>query len=170
MAELVTQSNADFIMELGPSNALAGPIAQIMKGLGKDRQYVSALKRSDEPTLSLYEAAGRLYLAGDQQVNLAKVNRVGPQTAKVIIDLPNYVWNHSTRYWHETRASKDWRFKQFINHDLIGSKISATGWNAPIFKGTFKLANLPWLRDHKLGSDVVFPVCLLSPFAFSCVR
>jgi acyl transferase domain-containing protein len=166
MAELIKQSNADFVIELGPSNALAGPITQIKKGLGKDGQYVSALKRSDEPTLSMYEAAGRLFLAGDKQISLAKVNRISPQTAKVIVDLPNYVWNHSTRYWHETRASKDWRFKQFINHDLIGSKISATGWNAPIFKGTLKLANLPWLRDHKLGTDVVFPVCLRFPFDF----
>jgi hypothetical protein len=36
--------------------------------------------------------------------------------------------------------------------------MSSVGWNAPVFKGTFKLANLPWLRDHKLGTDVVFPV------------
>ena len=159
--ELLKQSNADFLIELGPSNALAGPIAQIKKALGKDGQYGSALKRNHESTLSMYEAAGRLFLAGDQQVSLAKVNRVSQHTSKVIVDLPNYVWNHSTRYWHETRASKDWRFKQFINHDLIGSKMSAVGWNAPVFKGTFKLANLPWLRDHKLGSDVVFPVCSL---------
>lgn len=165
-AELLKQSNADFLIELGPANALAGPISQIKKALGKESQYSSALKRNSDSIIPMYEAAGRLFLAGDQQVSLAKINRVSSRTSKVIIDLPNYVWNHSTRFWHETRASKDWRFKQFINHDLIGSKISAVGWNAPTFKGTLKLANLPWLRDHKLGSDVVFPVGQFSRLVF----
>ncbi|KAI1765524.1 PKSKA1 [Hypoxylon sp. FL1150] len=156
-SELLALTNTDFLVELGPSNALSGPIAQIKKKLGRDGQYVSALKRGADSTLSMYDAAGRLFLAGDQRVNLAQVNRVDRQSAKVVIDLPNYVWNHSTRYWHETRASKDWRFKEFINHDLAGSKMGATGWHAPVFKNVLKLANLPWLRDHKLGSDVVFP-------------
>ncbi|KAL5382066.1 hypothetical protein DPSP01_006743 [Paraphaeosphaeria sporulosa] len=156
-AQLLKQTSADFLIELGPSNALAGPIAQIKKGLDKDGQYTSALKRGADSTMPMYEAAAKLFLAGDQQVSLAKVNRVSPQTSKVIVDLPNYVWNHSTRYWHETRASKEWRFKKFINHDLLGSKISSVGWNAPIFKANIKLAHLPWLRDHRLGTDVVFP-------------
>ncbi|KAL5454073.1 hypothetical protein PMIN06_005174 [Paraphaeosphaeria minitans] len=156
-AELLKQSSADFLIELGPSNALAGPIAQIKKGLDKDGQYTSALKRGADSTMPMYEAAAKLFLAGDQHVSLAKVNRVSPQTSKVIVDLPNYVWNHSTRYWHETRASKEWRFKKFINHDLLGSKISSVGWNAPTFKANIKLAHLPWLRDHRLGTDVVFP-------------
>jgi hypothetical protein len=56
----------------------------------------------------MYEAAARLFLAGDAHVSLAKVNREDAQTSKVIVDLPNYVWNHSTRYGHETRMSKEW--------------------------------------------------------------
>ncbi|TVY39994.1 Fumagillin dodecapentaenoate synthase [Lachnellula occidentalis] len=156
-AELLKQSNADFLIELGPSNALAGPIAQIKNALGKNAQYTSALQRNSDSTMPIYEAAARLFLAGDLRVSLAKVNRLNSQTSKVIVDLPNYVWNHSTRYWHETRASKEWRFKKFIHHDLIGSKVSSLGWNAPIFRGNIKLAHLPWLRDHRLGTDVVFP-------------
>lgn len=165
-SELLEQSNADFLIEIGPSNALSGPIAQIKKSIGKDGQYVSALKRGTGSVLSMYDAVGRLFLAGDQQVSLARVNRVNQQSARVVVDLPNYAWNHSTRYWHETRASREWRFKEFINHDLVGSKMSATGWNAPVFKGVLKLANLPWLRDHKLGSDMVFPVRLLESLIY----
>ncbi|KAK8008137.1 polyketide synthase [Apiospora marii] len=156
-SQLLTHSAADFLIELGPSNALSGPISQIQQSLGKEGQYAAAMKREADSILSLFEAAGPLFLAGDPRVDMARVNRVDPRSARVVIDLPNYAWNHSTRYWHETRASRDWRFKEFIHHDLLGSKISATGWRAPVFKSVLKLANLPWLRDHKLGGDVVFP-------------
>ncbi|KAI8632855.1 PKSKA1 [Xylariaceae sp. FL1651] len=148
---------ANFLLEIGPSGALSGPIAQIKKslpGAAADIPYTSALKRGAGSLLPLYNAAGQLYIAGGS-VDLAKVNRYKDNA--VIVDLPNYSWNHSTKYWHETRASKDWRFKKFINHDLLGSKVNGTSWHAPIFKKTLKLADLPWLKDHKLGSQVVFP-------------
>ncbi|KAK1964571.1 PKSKA1 [Colletotrichum sublineola] len=155
-----TKDGADFLLELGPSNALSGPIAQIKKklasGPGADAPYSSALKRGADSTLAMYNAAGQIFLAGGS-VNLCKVNRVSSNKAKVIVDLPNYSWNHSTRYWHETLASRDWRFKRFINHDLLGSKVLGTAWQAPVFKKVLKLADLPWLKDHKLGSEVVFP-------------
>ncbi|KAI0970609.1 PKSKA1 [Xylaria arbuscula] len=151
------QKGADFLIELGPSGALSGPIAQIKKtlsGSGTDATYVSVLKRGANSSLPLYQAAGNLFLAGGT-INLAKVNC--SKRKSVIVDLPNYSWNHSTKYWHESQASKDWRFKKFINHDLLGSKMNGTSWHSPVFKKTLKLADLPWLADHKIGSSVVFP-------------
>ncbi|RFU76423.1 polyketide synthase [Trichoderma arundinaceum] len=160
-----TQNGAVFLIEIGPSNALSGPIAQIKKSLPSnaafDIRYASALKRGAEPLLSLYNTAGELFLSGGA-VKLSKVNQSPPINSttanpSVIIDLPNYSWNHSTRYWHETRASKDWRYKKFINHDLLGSKMIGASWQTPVFKKVLKLADVPWLRDHKLGTQVVFP-------------
>ncbi|KAF2841765.1 PKSKA1 [Patellaria atrata CBS 101060] len=154
------QFGANFLIELGPSNALSGPIAQIKKNISdtvaRDTVYVSALKRGADSTLAMYQTAGQLYLAGGT-IDLSKVNMIDKHSAKLIVDLPNYAWNHSNRYWHETRASKDWRFKKFVNHDLLGSKVPGTDWRAPLFKKVLKVANVPWLRDHKLGSEIVFP-------------
>ncbi|KAH6612780.1 PKSKA1, partial [Chaetomium sp. MPI-SDFR-AT-0129] len=149
---------ADFLIELGPSNALAGPVGQIKKTIGgsTDAPYTSVLKRGADSTLAMYDAAGRLFLAGGD-VDLASVNEVSQRNAKVIVDLPGYAWDHSVRYWHETRASSDWRFKKFINHDLLGSKVPGTPWQTPLFKKVLRVADVPWLRDHKLGSDIVFP-------------
>ncbi|KAI1178918.1 PKSKA1 [Nemania sp. FL0916] len=154
---LQDQEGASFLLEIGPSGALSGPIAQIKKtlsGAAADTPYASVSKRGADSLLPLYAAAGQLFLTG-ASVDLARVNRY--KDSSVIVDLPNYSWNHSTRYWHETQASKDWRFKEFINHDLLGSKMLGTSWHAPIFKKTLKLADLPWLKDHKIGSQIVFP-------------
>ncbi|KAI1122424.1 PKSKA1 [Nemania abortiva] len=154
---LQDHEGADFLLEIGPSGALSGPIAQIKKtltGAAADASYTSVLKRGADSLLPLYNAAGHMFLAG-ASVNLSRVNRYKDNS--VIVDLPNYAWNHSTKYWHESQASKDWRFKEFINHDLLGSKMNGTSWHSPIFKKTLKLADLPWLKDHKIGSQIVFP-------------
>lgn len=157
---LQSESASDFLVEIGPSNALVGPVTQIKKslsGAAADAQYTAALKRGTDAIVALYEVAGWLFLNGGS-VSLKEVNHHNsPRAPSVIVDLPNYSWNHSTRYWHETTASTDWRFKQFINHDLLGSKINGTAWSAPIFKKMLKLADVSWLLDHKLGSQVVFP-------------
>ncbi|KAF4769894.1 hypothetical protein HAV15_011851 [Penicillium sp. str.  len=157
---LQSESASDFLVEIGPSNALVGPVTQIKKslsGAAADAQYTAVLKRGTDAIVALYEVAGWLFLNGGS-VSLKEVNHHNSSRApSVIVDLPNYSWNHSTRYWHQTTASTDWRFKQFINHDLLGSKINGTAWSAPIFKKMLKLADVSWLLDHKLGSQVVFP-------------
>ncbi|RYC59888.1 hypothetical protein CHU98_g6324 [Xylaria longipes] len=166
---LQDQQGADFLLEIGPSGALSGPIAQIktmLSGAAGDAPYFSVLKRGADSILPLYNAAGQLFLAG-ASVNLARVNRY--KNNSVIVDLPNYSWNHSTKYWHESQTSKDWRFKQFINHDLLGSKMNGASWHSPIFKKTLKLTDLPWLKDHKIGSQIVFPAAAYIAMAIEAV-
>ncbi|ETS75485.1 hypothetical protein PFICI_12429 [Pestalotiopsis fici W106-1] len=159
-----SEHGADFLIEIGPSSTLAGPIGQIQKefttGPANESTYASTLKRGQDATFPMYNMAGQLFIKGGA-VDLCEVNRYcGPvfkMRPKVLVDLPNYSWNHSISYWHETQASKDWRFRKFVTHDLLGSKILGTPWQAPVFNKVLKLTDLPWLSDHKLGSQVVFP-------------
>ncbi|KAM0794183.1 hypothetical protein BDR22DRAFT_827160 [Usnea florida] len=75
----------------------------------------------------------------------------------VIIDLPNYAWNHSTAYWYENESSKDWRYRIFPHHNLLGSKVLGTTWHAPSWKKSLRIQDLSWLKDHRIGDDIVFP-------------
>ncbi|PYI31660.1 polyketide synthase [Aspergillus indologenus CBS 114.80] len=157
---LSEESPIDKLIEIGPSGTLKGPIAQIMASMGSRATattYLPALKRGQDSIRATLEVAGELYLSG-LPVDMAQVNEdVESSAPRVIIDLPNYCWNHSTKYWNESAASRDWRFKRFVQHDLIGSKVLGTSWRAPLFKKTMNLTNLPWLKDHRIGSNVVFP-------------
>jgi acyl transferase domain-containing protein len=151
------KEGADFLIEIGPSGALAGSIAQIKKGLGahgSDIQYCTAFSRGPESVKSLYDVAGRLFVSGGS-IALSKVNEDvqdhGQTRPSVIVDLPNYAWNHSTKYWYESEASQDWRFRQFPHHDLLGSKILGTSWHAPSWKKTLRVDNLHWLKDHRVS-------------------
>lgn len=46
---------------------------------------------------------------------------------------------------------------EFFNYELLGWKIYATTRVAPTFKLLLKLAEVPFLRYHALGSEIDFP-------------
>jgi acyl transferase domain-containing protein len=150
------RDGADFLIEICPNGALSGPVAQIKKALGDNGsniQYCSASARGKDSIKSLFDVAGRLFVA-NSPITLSKVNQsqdTAAQHPSVIVDLPNYKWNHLTKYWYESESSKDWRFRKYPHHDLLGSKILGTSWNAPSWKKTLRVENLHWLRDHRVS-------------------
>lgn len=161
---MLSETNGpNFIIEIGPSGALAGPVSQIKKSLpsqGTDTSYCASWSRGVDAGKSLFGVAGRLFIAGSP-INISKVNQYTMDDTetrpRTIIDLPNYAWNHSIKYWHENEASKDWRFKKYVNHDLLGSKVRGSSWRAPTWRKLLNLADVPWLKDHKMGPDVLMP-------------
>ncbi|THC91949.1 hypothetical protein EYZ11_008604 [Aspergillus tanneri] len=155
---LASKEPPNYLIEIGPSGALKGPVSQILNALGSTNiKYIPALHRGEGAINSTLGVAGELYLAG-APIRMELVNEDSqPLYPLTLIDLPNYCWDHSDKYWFESPASEDWRFRPFPHHDLLGSKVLGTPWYNPTFKKTMSLTHLPWLRDHRLGSDVIFP-------------
>ena len=148
---------SEYLIEIGPSNALAGPVSQIIQALpggSTKTQYTSAAKRGPDTLLALFETAGKLWATGGN-VDLTKVNAY--DNPKLIVDLPNYQWNKSNRYWHEGLSNIDWLNKPFVTHDLLGAKVLSTPWDNPTFIKYLLVSDLPWLRDHVIGGQVIFP-------------
>ncbi|KAF5026934.1 hypothetical protein F66182_964 [Fusarium sp. NRRL 66182] len=158
-AMLENSKRPDFLIEIGPSGALAGPVSQVIKSLPTaivaDLGYCAAWSRGSEAAKSLFDVAGRLWVAG-APIDMAVVNEYGGDE-RTIIDLPNYNWNHSVKYWHENAASKDWRFRKYVVHDLLGSKILGSSWHAPQWRSRLNVANVPFLMDHRMGGDAIMP-------------
>ena len=148
---------SNFLIEIGPSGALAGPISQVLKSLsatiGGDISYTASWSRGVNAGKSLFGVAGRLFIAG-APINMSVVNNYNGQE-RTVIDLPNYTWNHSVKYWHENAASKDWRFRKYVVHDLLGSKILGSSWQAPTWRSRLNVANVPFLMDHRMGESKV---------------
>ncbi|KAK5631716.1 hypothetical protein RRF57_007430 [Xylaria bambusicola] len=160
VAALLESDAVDHLIEIGPSGALAGPIKQIKESLGPSAllvDYSPTLKRAQDACRSLFELAGRLFVLGTE-IDWLEVNGINlASIPRLITDLPNYQWNHSTKFWHESLASKDWRFRQFMVHDLLGSKILGTSWLLPSWKRILRLKDVPWIRDHTIGTEIIFP-------------
>ncbi|KAL8841188.1 MAG: hypothetical protein Q9170_001042 [Blastenia crenularia] len=155
----------NFLIEIGPSGALAGPVSQVLKSLptaiGGEVSYCACWSRGEDAGKSLFDVAGRLFVAG-APIDMTVVNQYEGKE-HTIVDLPNYSWNHTVKYWHENAASKDWRFRKYIVHDLLGSKILGSPWQSPTWRSRLNVANVPWLMDHRMAQQVIGPMCKMVP-------
>ena len=146
-----TGQNAVFL-EIGPHSALAGPSRQIFTQASCNPHYVSAMVRNQNCIESLLAAIGKLH-SSNVTIDLKAVIPTG----SCLPDLPRYPWNHENSYWCESRISKEWRLRKHPYHDLVGVRVSESTDIEPVWRNLLHLQNAPWLSDHKVGDDIVFP-------------
>ena len=148
------------VIEIGPHSALAAPIRQNLaqphlKGLGIT--YASCLERNKNAVTTMQNLVCTLLMQG-HPVDLTAVNfTAGDYKPSVLQDLPSYPWNHSKSYWSEPRINKDHRLRKHRPHDLLGSTILGGNDAAPVWRHSLTASQLPWVRDHVVQSDVVYP-------------
>lgn len=142
-------------LEVGPHAALAGPLRQIFQSLKTKPLpfYVPTLTRHDDDCRArLLSATAHVYTAG-MSVDLSKVIGEG----NTLTDLPLYPWEHSSRYWSESRLSRDWRLRPQSHHELLGSRVAESTDHEPSWRNLLRLESVPWLWDHVLNGDIIFP-------------
>nr|XP_036579356.1 polyketide synthase [Colletotrichum truncatum]KAF6786903.1 polyketide synthase [Colletotrichum truncatum] len=152
-------------LEIGPHTALKSPLNQINKGIGRALPYVGSLKRDEDNRMSLLNLAGNLFCL-NTKINLAAVNATDDNdteaqqtlihgvTAK---DLPPYQYTYGPISYFESRLSKEFRLRKVPRHDLTGSKLAGSAKLRPQFRNILRLKDLPWLGEHRLLPDAVFP-------------
>ncbi|GAB1201010.1 hypothetical protein APSETT444_010394 [Aspergillus pseudonomiae] len=72
-------------------------------------------------------------------------------------DLPPYSWKHGERYWNESRLASHWRLRHEPHHELLGSRVLESSSVEPSWRNILQIDQVPWLGDHRIGRDVVFP-------------
>lgn len=142
----------DHFVEIGPHSTLQGPLKDILKCLGKYETtgYSSLLRRGKCARKTSLTAAGQLHCLGCR-VDLMEVNLLrGQRMPLMLIDLPGYPFNHSQKYWLESRISKNFRFRQHPPHELLGT--TAKDWNLlePSWRHFIRESESPWICDHKV--------------------
>ena len=154
------KENIDMLVEIGPHSALAGPIRQTLslsevKKLGIT--YGSCLERGSDAIQTIQSLVSSLLMKG-YPVDLGQVNfPFNDRKLQVLNDLPSYPWNHSVSYWTESRRNKEHRHRAHPTHDLLGSLVLGANPLRPTWRHIIRPSELPWVRDHVVQSDVVFP-------------
>jgi zearalenone synthase (highly reducing iterative type I polyketide synthase) len=155
----VGESAFDLLLEVGPHAALNGPIRQILRHHEISTvTYTAILNRGEDATKSALHATGELYIHG-VPVIVSAVNKQATQTpsSTPLIDLPTYSWNHSLRYWAESRLSKNYRFRKYPRHDLLGAPVADSNDKEPRWRNILRASEQPWMRDHVVYSSILYP-------------
>jgi acyl transferase domain-containing protein len=157
------------VLEVGPHNALHGPLRTILSvsKMVDTIKLHTVLKRGESAIDTALNAAGSLWARG-HSVNLLATNsyRDGDGSS-MLTDLPSYPFNHTTEYWFESRLSQASRQPRWERHELLGAPVPDWNKNNAIWRNRISVADNPWLADHKVFDDILYPaVGSLDPRAY----
>lgn len=156
-----TSSLVTDVIEIGPHSALQGPLRNIIDDVkgngGGGVKYHHALKRGESDVEAIMQAAGSLFTRGIG-ADLSKVNHVDGIQPALMVDLPRYPFNHSREYWYECRLSRNFRFRPYARHELLGAPVN--DWDGKydaIWHNWIRLSENPWVEHHTISGSVLYP-------------
>ncbi|KAI1207269.1 polyketide synthase-like protein [Annulohypoxylon truncatum] len=162
-ALLKLAASGDFyFIEIGPHHALKGPVQQTLATMSgpnkRSLPYSPSLIRNEDSNIALKRLAGSLFSHG-YELNWGNINNLPRSIAlRPLPDLPPYPWDYSAGLlWHEPRASTELRNRKYVRHELLGSQQLAGNGIDWSWRNVLRLNEVPWLRDHKVESQVIFP-------------
>ncbi|OQE84225.1 hypothetical protein PENNAL_c0027G02236 [Penicillium nalgiovense] len=164
------ERHVDCLIEIGPHSALKGPIRQIIAsveveniwnvslGIAPKVTYDQTLERGHDAEDDMLRLATSLFIKG-YPLNLLHVNgHTTYRPSKIILDLPKYPWNHETpQPLIVNRSTQDYKFATHPRHDLIGSRLPGGNRMEPIWRNYLRLDDVPWIKDHVIGSAIIVP-------------
>ncbi|PSN61205.1 hypothetical protein BS50DRAFT_562674 [Corynespora cassiicola Philippines] len=168
-----SKTGVNFLVELGPHAALQGPIKQILKHVGGPAAkipYSSVLSRKKNADQTALALVGSLFVKGSG-LNMAEINfpKPLPRPPQVLTDMPRYSWNHSTKFWHESRLTEIHKFHDAPRNDIIGVLATYSTDLEPTWRNVVRLDDLPWLHHHQMQGVTIFPISGFASMAFEAM-
>ncbi|KAL9603451.1 MAG: hypothetical protein Q9219_001138 [cf. Caloplaca sp. 3 TL-2023] len=170
--QAMSSGRIDYVCEIGPHQTLRGPIMDMLKGVNASTKtgYTSVLVRDKCAIETAMTSAGALYCIGCP-VNLSRVNHDSDnKSASMITDLPAYPFNRSTKFWLETRQSKNMRFRKTPSNALLGHPTLDWNGNEPKYNNVLRVEKHPWVEDHKINGSILYPAAGFLVMAIEAAR
>uniref|UniRef100_A0A0B7K4Y2 Uncharacterized protein n=1 Tax=Bionectria ochroleuca TaxID=29856 RepID=A0A0B7K4Y2_BIOOC len=146
------------VVEVGPTGALRSAIRDTLSTNATTTSpvYFSIMDKKNASLDRIFETIGHLHSIGFP-IDLEAVNGINGNDKQCLVDLPEYPFDHSKTYWHESQVSRDHRFQKHARNDLLGSRI--LNWNplAPRWRNMIRTLENPWIEDHKIAGALIYP-------------
>lgn len=157
------------LIELGPHSTLKGPIRQILAARSMASPYTPSLVRNQNSSACLKQLAGVLFCQG-HTLDWRNINLVSICGQRMADKIPPYPWDYSNGLnWFESRAASEMRTRRHARHELLGSaQLTGNGidWS---WRNTLLVQEVPWLQDHKVENQIVFPAAAYLSMAIEAV-
>lgn len=154
MAAVAEKPDIDAIVEIGTHSALRGPIMQSIETILKNPPpYIAMARRSTSNIQTLVSAIGSLWAhVGPGALNIVPYNSLFDQgrPLDILWELPAYPFDHTERYWSESRLSHARSHRRIPPNDLLGIPIFESGEINRLWRIYFRREELPWLEDGQV--------------------
>ncbi|MEM6679243.1 MAG: SDR family NAD(P)-dependent oxidoreductase [Pseudomonadota bacterium] len=158
--ETALNMGASVFLELGPHTTLSGPASSTAAEMGRQATILNSLNRKRNDFDAITDASAQLYVAGID-LDWEALNGAPAEH----IDLPRYPWDNEP-LWVEP---DEWRADvQMSNrHPFLGMNVEGAGrsWMTEV-----NLRAFPYLADHRLQSECVFPGAAYMEIMLSATR
>ncbi|TRX91832.1 hypothetical protein FHL15_007385 [Xylaria flabelliformis] len=169
------------MIEIGPHPALSGPLRQIMQEEQKPNniKILSTLQREKHDVREMLQLAGHLWMNNvplDMRCVIDTPNNIISSTplngcssssettarsespsALLLVDAPSYHWTYPKKLDTNNRFIRDARQAREPRHDILGRRLRGTSPLEPIWRNVLRLKDLPWVAEHRIGGEVLFP-------------
>lgn len=158
--DIVGNETISDVVEIGPHCALRRPIRDTLSEETQRKRplrYTYALERNRSAIFSLLSLVGHLYCHG-YPVSVAGANQQaqpGSVPVPILTDLPKYPFDHSRKYWDESRLSRDYRLRPHGPNDMLG--VPSHDWNPlePRWRNLLSIENMPWLGGYVVRTMLI---------------
>ncbi|MFF6814999.1 type I polyketide synthase [Streptomyces sp. NPDC012403] len=162
------EAGAGALVEVGPDGVLSAMTADTLTDTDLTATPLARKGRSE--TRSAAEALARLHVAGVPVDWRAYLDAVG--IAGRPVDLPTYAFDHQ-RYWarpatpHGDVAGAG---LEPVGHPFLSAATEVAVGDQTVFSGRIDLDAEPWLADHALFGNAVFPGAALVDMALRAIE
>jgi acyl transferase domain-containing protein len=141
-------------LEIGPHSTLKGAIRDsVVPKTGQTSfSYSSMLVRGRSAYDTAAHALGYLWCQG-YKVNVGEFNtklRNCNEQHNMLTDLPGYPFDHSKKFWIESRISQSFRFRKHAPLPVLGTPV--VDWNPldPRWRNVITISENTWIKDHNV--------------------
>ncbi|KAF2158340.1 hypothetical protein M409DRAFT_71690 [Zasmidium cellare ATCC 36951] len=164
--------HVNFLLEVGPHAQMQGAVKETLQQLGSSirAHYATCLNRKSSAAESMLRALADLCTMG-APVDLHHANGgFRSRPLQILNDVPPYAFNHKNKYWHGGRVSREFTHRQFLPHELLGNLSADVNHTEPKWRRFLRLKELPWLKNHMVQGQIVFPAAGYLAMALEAMR
>lgn len=154
----------DLAVEVGPHPALKGPALETLSNTPNtklDIPYTGLFHRGRSSIETVAEAIGFMWShLGNSLINLRSYDRFlsgAATTNQLMKELPPYSWDHSRKYWHESRYARAQRNRPDSVNPLLGHRTPDSTGQDIRWRQILRPREISWLKGHRLQGQIVFP-------------
>jgi phthiocerol/phenolphthiocerol synthesis type-I polyketide synthase C len=141
----------DTFVEIGPHPVLVGGGEALIKHLDTDAIMAPSMTRREPEVTVFLQSLARLAARGFEP----NVDMMFGSDRRYV-RLPKHPWQHN-RYWFESPAAAEMRHGRFEHPFLKRQTQMVTEDSLAIWEATLGVHKFPFLRDHQVDGEIVFP-------------